>query len=142
MPILRVQCNVARYTPEQREGFMGEAAQLFADVLVSPVERIRVFLLDVPSGLCHVGGMSSPPVDPVFYEFYLLAGRPAEHKLRLMRGFTALLEQWLAADRSAIRGVCWHVPPDDWAIGERTAAELRSQEIADRARKQGHPSAE
>lgn len=137
MPVLKVYLDTSRHSTESLTAFLKAATTTFANTLESPQERIRVYLLAVAAEHMAIGGVIRPPADleAPFFEFYLLAGRPAEHKRRLIEDFTALLANLLGYRASQIRGCCWHVAPDDWGIGGVSAAEIRAREIAIRAEK-------
>ncbi|MNF08920.1 hypothetical protein D3C80_2094600 [compost metagenome] len=63
----------------------------------------------------------------------MLEGRPLDERQALMGGFTDLLVEILAVERSLVRGRCIRVEPQDWSIGGLGADVLREQEIRDRA---------
>ena len=72
------------------------------------------------------------PRKRLFFQFYLLAGRPPEQKIALLQDFTSLLASELGAPAELIRGFCTHVPPQDWGIAGVPAALEREDEIAAR----------
>ena len=134
MPILNVQLDTSRYAPEALNAFMQQATDTFAETLGCPKERIRVYLRDTPAHLMCVGGAvaEDEAVDAPFFEFFLLQGRPPEHRDRLLVAFTQLLVDCLGIEKSVIRGYCCHVPPEDWTIAGVPAGNKRSDEIAAR----------
>ncbi len=132
MPILKVQLDTARYSEAQRSDFLQQVSVTFAEVLEAPVDRIRVYLIDVPASNAAIGGVVAAPEDAPFYEFYLLAGRPPEHRTRLLAAIADLLESCLGVNRSLIRGLCWHIDPEDWGIAGVPAAAKRASEIEER----------
>ena len=74
------------------------------------------------------GGKSAP-----FFFFLALLGRPESERHALLTGFTDLVVNLLGADRAAVRGGCWTIPPEDWAIGGTPASVLRAAEVKARA---------
>jgi 4-oxalocrotonate tautomerase family enzyme len=111
------------------------SCELFADVLDSPIERVRAFASESPAHAMCVGGqlVSDGGAEAPFFQFYLLEGRPQEQHDRLLTGFTELLVDVLGVERSRIRGAVVRVAPQDWTIGGRSAAAVRADEIAARA---------
>lgn len=130
MPVLKVDLAADTYDDTALAAFAEKATRLFAEVLDSPEDRIRVYLNLRPPAHVTIGGVRGDQcVDAPFFECFLLAGRPPEHRTRLLREFTELLCSELGADRSRVRGCCTHVDPEDWTIGGRSAAEIRAAEI-------------
>ena len=137
MPILTVNLQRDAHTQEQLERLLVDASALYASVLDSPVERVRVFINLFDPTAMAVGGrvVASSGTRAPFFEAILLQGRPREQKQALMEKLTDLLEEVLEVERAHIRGVCWSVPPDDWCIAGTPASEKRAQEIAERQEK-------
>ena len=137
MPILRFHLVEEHYTDAQCEALLVQSSQFYADVLQSPIERIRVFIDLYRPGMAAVGGslVSKCHTPAPYFEFLVLEGRPLEVRQRLQVGFTDLIERILFAPRGLIRGVCWSVPPDDWSIGGESASTVRAAEV--KARSQG-----
>jgi len=50
-----------------------------------------------------------------------------------LAGFTDLVVELLKVDRSWVRGGCWPIPPQYWAIGGQSASLMRANEIKARA---------
>lgn len=136
MPILTVNLQRDAYSPEQLERLLVNASELYARVLDSPLERVRVFINLFEPGAMAVGGrvVATCDIRAPFFEAILLQGRPVEQKQRLMAGITDLLEEVLEVERTHIRGVCWSVPPEDWCIAGTPASVKRAQEIDARQR--------
>ena len=132
MPILKVQLDTSRVEPSMCHGFLARASAGFAAVLDVPESRVRVYVVHQPMAHSAVGGAVAE-TDAPFFEFYLLKGRPAEHRTQLLALFTDLIEDCFKADRQLIRGFCHHVAPEDWCIAGASAAAIRAEEIASRA---------
>ncbi len=137
MPVVVFHLVEQRH-PDAAVGVLLErACALFAEVLETPVARVRAFAQTYPAHRVAVGGslVSDGATEAPFFQFALLAGRPEEQRRRLLAGFTDLIVEILGADRSLVRGGIWTVAPEDWTIGGATAADLRADEI--RARVEG-----
>mgnify|MGYP003628694832 CR=1 FL=1 len=135
MPILEFHLTEDSYSDQQCEQLLLEATQLYADVLKSPLERIRVFIhLHKPS-MMAVGGrlVSKGAPEAPYFHFLVLLGRPVEERQRLLTGFTDLVVKILGAERKLVRGGCWPIAPEDWAIGGTPASVLRAAEVKARA---------
>lgn len=135
MPILEFHLVEGRYSTAQCEQLLVESSRLYAEVLRSPLERIRVFIHSYPPTMAAVGGkpLSQGGEAAPFFHFLVLQGRPVDERQRLLTGFTDLLEKILGSDRSLIRGGCWPIPAEDWAIGGIPASVLRAAEVRARA---------
>ena len=131
MPILRYHLIENQYTDEQCEELLIESSHLYASVLNSPIERVRVFINRYSPQMVAVGGISvgKGAVPAPYFEFLVLAGRPLEQRQRLLAGFTDLIEGILGVDRRVIRGACREIPAEDWGIGGVPASNLREREI-------------
>ena len=135
MPILKVQLDTTPYDQVVMTEFLKQATEGFAAVLEAPTDRIRVFINHVePTQAVANGGLAADNGGvPPFFEFYLLAGRPPEHKTQLITVFTDVIEQVLGVPRDVIRGCCHHIDPTDWGIAGVPAAAKRADEIKARA---------
>lgn len=135
MPIVNFHLVAGTSTPEQDERLLRHASALYAEVLASPIERVRAFITPhdpeqfaVAGELVSVSGQHAP-----FFDFIVLDGRSLDQRQQLMRGFTDLLVEVLGVRRERVRGCCRRVPPEDWCIGGEPASELRRSEIDARA---------
>nr|ALV86437.1 4-oxalocrotonate tautomerase [uncultured bacterium 16] len=135
MPILEYHLTDGQYTDAQCEKLLVESSKLYAQILGSPMDRVRVVIhqhrpsmVAVAGVLMNKGGKSAP-----FFFFLALLGRPVEERHALLTGFTDLVVDILGAERSAVRGGCWTIPPEDWAIGGTPASVLRAAEVKARA---------
>lgn len=134
MPILEYHLPEDTYTDAQCERLLRDSTRLYAAVLKSPVERIRVVIhLHRPS-MAAVGGqlLSQGGAAAPYFHFLVLKGRPEAERQSLLAGFTDLVVDVLGADRALVRGGCWPIPPEDWAIGGVPASVIRAQEVAAR----------
>jgi phenylpyruvate tautomerase PptA (4-oxalocrotonate tautomerase family) len=135
MPVVNFHLVDGHCSAEQKACLLKDASQLYSLVLHSPIERVRAFITlhaatecAVAGEVVEVSGRHAP-----FFEFFVLEGRPLDERQALMRGFTDLLSATLAVERGLIRGRCIRVDPQDWCIGGHDAAQLRQQEILERA---------
>lgn len=111
------------------------ASHRYAEVLGSPVERVRAFAATYRPERAAVAGelvADGAPSAP-YFEFLVLAGRPLDQRHVLLAGFTDLIVQELGTPRELIRGKAIELDPDNWAIGGVPASTVRSSEIAERA---------
>jgi phenylpyruvate tautomerase PptA (4-oxalocrotonate tautomerase family) len=135
MPILEYRLTAGRHTDEQIGELLLASAKLYADVLKSPVERVRVTAQMHRPQHAVVGGRlldDGSPAAP-YFQFLVLEGRPLDECHALIAGFTELVVSLLGVDRALVRGGCWPIPPQYWGIGGTPASVLRAQEIAARA---------
>lgn len=135
MPILEYHLAEGAYSDDQCERLLLESTKLYAEVLKSPLDRIRVFIhLHRPSMIATAGVPVSKGGAPApYFHFLVLQGRPLDERHRLLTGFTDLLVECLGAERSWIRGGCWPIPPEDWCIGGVPASVVRAEEVRKRA---------
>ena len=112
-----------------------QATQIYAEVLDSPVDRIRVFvdlhapnLIGVGGKLVSKGGKNAP-----FFEFIVMKGRSLEQRQAIAEQFTNILAVTLKVDKADIRGNCYTVEPENWSIAGSLASEIRKAEIEARA---------
>lgn len=131
MPVVNFHLLEGTTTPEQEELLLLGACRLYADVLGSPMERVRAFItahsaqrFAVAGALVSVNGVHAP-----FFDFIVLDGRPLYQRQALLAGFTDLLVGILGVCREDVRGACRRVHPEEWGIGGVPASELRKSEV-------------
>ena len=136
MPVVVYHLVHGQQSTDEVGALLLRSTALFAEVLDSPLDRVRAFAQEYPPTHAAVGDrlVSQGAVDAPFFQFYLLAGRPQEHADRLLEGFTDLLVEVIGADRSRVRGTVTRVEPEAWSIAGVSAAAVRADEI--RAREQ------
>ena len=135
MPILEFHLAEGQYSDAQCETLLVESSRLYAEILKSPMERVRVVIHEHKPSKVAVAGIPmnrGGPSAPFFF-FLALLGRPESERHALLAGFTDLVVNILGAERAAVRGGCWTIPPEDWAIGGTPASLLRAAEIQARA---------
>jgi len=136
MPVFEVHLAEGQHTAEQQQELLRRSAALYAEVLGSPVDRVRVLVTLHRPELFFAGGklLSEDPRPAPYFSFVVLEGRPVEERQRLLAGFTDLLVEVLGVERSRVRGGCRRIAPEDWAIGGTPASVLRAAEIEARAK--------
>jgi 4-oxalocrotonate tautomerase len=135
MPILEYHLSAGLHRDEDIAELLLRSSRLYAEVLASPIERVRVLAtLHAPQHVA-VGGqlLSDGAPDAPSFHFLVLEGRPLEQCQALIAGFTDLLVQVLKVDRQRVRGGCWPIPPEHWGIAGRPASAARAGEIQARA---------
>jgi 4-oxalocrotonate tautomerase family enzyme len=127
--------HTTRCTPGQRRRLLEEGSVVYADVLGSPVERVRVYVTDHEPDSVAVGGRivaDGAPAAP-YFTAVVLEGRSAEQRARLLAALTELVADVLAIDPAVVRGHVVRVSGEDWGIGGTPAAQVRAAEIRQRA---------
>jgi phenylpyruvate tautomerase PptA (4-oxalocrotonate tautomerase family) len=133
MPILEVHLVEGMHTPAQHAELLAAMSARYAEVLESPLERVRAYVtLHRPEHWATAGVASAAESAPYFTAI-VLEGRPAEQRSRLLGAFTDILVDVLGVDRRLVRGRILQVHPDDWAVGGVPASAVRRSEVAARA---------
>lgn len=135
MPIIHFHLAEGRYPEAAQRRLLIESSQLYAAVLRCPMDRVRAYLQFYPQRLVAVAGelLSEGAADAPYFHFLVLEGRSLAERHALLTGFTDLLVDCLGVERSLIRGGCWPIPPEDWAIAGVPASVARAAEVAARA---------
>ena len=132
MPILEVHLVAGEHAASQVTELLTRMSARYAEVLESPLERVRAYVTLHRPEHWATGGVAG--VEAPYFTAMVLEGRPVEQRRRLLGAFTDILVDTLGVDRRAVRGRIIPVSPDDWAIGGVPASSVRSAEIAARAR--------
>lgn len=131
MPIVEVHLVEGRHTAAQHAELLAALSRRYAEVLESPIERVRAHLtLHAPE---HWATAGEPGVEAPYFTALALRGRPVEQRHRLLGAFTDVIVDVLGVDRRLVRGRIIQVDPDDWGIGGMPASAARRDEIAERA---------
>lgn len=135
MPILEYHLAEDCYSDEQLRELLESSSQLYAKVLACPIDRVRVFISFYKKQYVAVAGklMTEGGVEAPYFHFLVLEGRPLDSCHDLLTGFTDLVVDILNVERSWVRGGCWSIPPQYWAIGGQPASLMRAAEIKARA---------
>ena len=136
MPIATFHLAEGQYDDDAVGRLLVAASRLYAQVLDSPMDRVRTFASLYRPQHCAVAGelVASGASAAPFFEFIVLAGRPVEQRHALLQGFTDLVVEHLDVPRDLIRGRAIEVAPDDWGIAGEPASLRRRTEIEARAR--------
>ena len=136
MPIVTFHLAEGAASEAQCEQLMSQASAAYAEILESPIERVRVFINVYSAKRLAVGGavLAEDSQGAPYFEYLVLQGRPASQRQALMSTFTTLVADVLAIDKGLVRGRCVQLDPEDWGIGGTLASELRKKEIDSRAR--------
>ena len=131
MPVVEVHLVEGEHTAAQHAELLTLLSARYAEVLDSPLSRIRAFVTLHPREQWATGG--EPGVEAPYFTAYVLEGRPAEQRRGLLAAFTDILVDTLGVERRLVRGRIIQVAPDDWAIGGAPASLARRAEITRRA---------
>lgn len=131
MPIVEVHLVEGAHTPDQHAELLTALSARYAEVLDSPLPRIRAYLTLHRPEHWATGGQAG--VEAPYFTAIVLEGRPVEQRQRLLAAFTDVLVDVLGVDRGLVRGRIIRVHPDDWAIAGVPASAARCTEIAARA---------
>lgn len=135
MPIIHFHLAADTYSEAQEIALLEGATALYCAVLKSPVDRVRAYIQPYAARHVMVAGkrVVDGAADAPYFHFLVLEGRPLDERHALLRGFTDLLVDCLGVERAKVRGGCWPIPPEDWAIGGTPASIVRAAEVAARA---------
>jgi phenylpyruvate tautomerase PptA (4-oxalocrotonate tautomerase family) len=131
MPILEVHLVEGEHSAAQHTELLARMSARYAEVLESPLERVRAYVTLHRREHWATGGVAG--VEAPYFTAIVLEGRPAEQRRGLLGAFTDIIVDTLRVDRRVVRGRIIQVSPDDWAIGGVQASSVRSAEIAARA---------
>jgi phenylpyruvate tautomerase PptA (4-oxalocrotonate tautomerase family) len=137
VPILEVHVVEGDHTPAEHARLLELLSRRYAEVLESPLERVRAYVTVHAREHWATAGATAvaPDSEPApYFTAIVLEGRPVEQRHRLLAEFTDLIVEVLGVTRSRVRGRIVQVPPDDWAIGGVPSSAARREEIAARRR--------
>jgi len=142
MPILTINLVHDQYSEGQIESLLVQCSEKFAEGLRCPIDRVRVFINELPADRVCVGGklVKDTNAKAPYFSFIVLEGRSVEDKQFLLKAFTDLIVNILGAPREMVRGGVVPVLPSDWCIGGEFAAQARLSEIEARAKQQSTSS--
>lgn len=134
MPVMQLHLVADRFGDDRLREVQHECARHYGEILGAPMERIRIIVTEHRPETVFVDGRlaSDGADDAPYFEYAVLAGRPASEIEALMRGFTDIVERVLGVERGRIRGVCRPAEPEHWGIGGTLAGVARAGEIAAR----------
>ena len=133
MPFLRIDM-AAPVDPELKRQLLARSAELFAEIIESPVDRIRTQVHELPADSFAVGGVpiAESGVQAPFITLDVLEGRPITQHTELIERVSRLVAELVGVPLERVRLRVNEVKPSGWGIGGMPATELRQQEIASR----------
>jgi 4-oxalocrotonate tautomerase family enzyme len=122
VPFLRVDL-ADPVDPERKRKLLVRTAELFAEVVGSPLERVRTQVVELPADGVAVGGVpvAESGQQAPFIWIELLAGRPADRHEALIERQTALVASILGIPPDHVRVRITEVPPRLWGSAGRPA---------------------
>jgi 4-oxalocrotonate tautomerase family enzyme len=93
----------------------------------APVDAVRVILTEVPAANFGIGGQSAaarPAQAQALMQAFLIAGRSAQQKVRLIAALTEAAVGAIEVDPQTVRVIITDVPNTDFGLGGQTAAAL------------------
>ncbi|KSZ56624.1 4-oxalocrotonate tautomerase [Rhodococcus pyridinivorans KG-16] len=135
MPVVHFHLPRGVYSTKQRHRLLISSSRSYAEILGSPVDRVRSFILayepdDAATAgqvIAH-GGACAP-----YFTAVVLAGRSVEQRRTLAARFTDLIVEILSVPRELVRGHIVEADPENWYIAGIPAATARADELAARA---------
>src|SRR5215207_7194665 len=100
MPILEVHLVEGRHTAAQHAELLTAMSARYAEVLESPVERIRAYLTLHRPEHWATGGVAG--AEAPYFTAIVLEGRPVEQRHRLLGAFTDILVDVLGVERKLV----------------------------------------
>ena len=134
MPFLRVDL-AAPVAPETKRELLRRTAELFAEIIESPIDRIRTQVHELPGGSFAVGGIpiAESHAQAPFITLDLFRGRPLEQHTALIERMSKLVAEIVGAPIERVRLRINEVSPGCWGIGGVPADQIRRGEIDARA---------
>lgn len=135
MPYLRIDVVEGLNDAIKRELLVRSAA-LYAEILDSPIERVRTHVVEVPSSSFAVGGIpiAESGIQAPFIWVEMMAGRPRAQHDAVIAQISDLVAEIVGVPLERVRLKINEVPPEEWGIAGVPAASARHQEIEERRR--------
>ncbi len=134
MPFLRVDL-AGPVDPAMKNELLRRTAELFAEIIGSPIDRIRTQVHELPADSFAVGGVpiAESGQQAPFITLDLFRGRPASQHAALVERMSALVAEIVDVPIERTRLRINEVFPEGWGIGGVQASSVRRNEITDRA---------
>jgi 4-oxalocrotonate tautomerase family enzyme len=142
MPVANI--NLLRgHSREVLRQIIVETAEVMAEALSAPKDRLIVWITENDPDLWAIGGLPASEVlaegdrrtlEIPFVQMVLMEGRPKEQIHAVMAGITEVVSRATGIDIGRIRVHVAPAQPDTWSIGGVPAAVARAAELAARAR--------
>lgn len=123
-----IQCFIVDGRSESdRQRLIAALTEAVVTAIAAPADSVRVILSEVGSSHFGVGGKAvdacSPAGAQAVMQAFLIAGRTAQQKERLIAALTACATV-IGADPAAVRVIIVDVPNTDFGLGGQTAKAL------------------
>lgn len=135
MPIAHFHLVETAYPDAVVERLLVEASRSYAEILDSPIDRVRAFAVRYAPSEVAVGGsvVAAGATPAPYFTAIVLAGRPMAQRHALAARFTDLIVDILGAERQLVRGQILEVLAENWFIAGDPAGAVRASEIESRA---------
>lgn len=138
MPFVAIEV-VEGLPPSAKRALVTDVAELVAEIMESPVDRIRVRVSESPVDCWSTGGVPAADVagpeglpaaeQAPFISFDILEGRPLGQKHDLIRRVSAAVADIVGCPVGRVRMRLGELSPDLWGIGGVPAAQKRADEV-------------
>ncbi|WP_028311566.1 tautomerase family protein [Derxia gummosa] len=134
MPLIQFHLVEGEYSDEQLRTLLERGSAAYAEVLESPVDRIRAFVTLHAAAHWAIGGQPDEPAGrrSPYFSAVMMAERPADQRRRALAVMTDLVVEVLGVERNRVRGSINRVAAEDWAIGGVPASVIRAAEVEQR----------
>ena len=132
MPMLQIDL-MEGHPAQVHATLVQRCTALFAEIVVSPIERFRALVNVVPRDQWALGGVVAAERISPLIRIHLIEGRPLEMLHRLMAEMSALVAEILDIPLANTRVLITEFPGTHWGIGGIPASSARAAEIAARA---------
>ncbi|WP_085318273.1 tautomerase family protein [Derxia lacustris] len=130
MPLIQFHLVEGEYSDAQLSTLLERGSAVYAEVLDSPVDRIRAFVTLHRPALWAVGGKADAAAHrSPYFSAVMMAERPPEQRRRALAAMTDLVVEVLAVERDRVRGSINLVQAQDWGIGGVPASVIRAAEV-------------
>jgi len=130
MPLIQFHLVDGEYSDAQLRTLLERGSAAYAEVLESPVDRIRAFVTLHKPALWAIGGKADAAANrSPYFSAVMMAERPPEQRRRALAVMTDLVVEVLAVERDRVRGSINLVQAQDWGIGGVPASVIRAAEV-------------
>lgn len=133
MPYVRIDLTEP-VDPTLKRELLRQTAELFAEIIESPLDRVRTQVHELPADSFAVGGIpiAESGVPAPFVTVVMFKGRPAEQYAAVVERISALVADLVGSPLDRVRLRISEVEPTGWGIGGVQASVLRRREIESR----------
>ena len=135
MPVAHFHLVDGTFDSAQQRRLLIESSRCYSEVLGSPIDRVRIFVVPYsPAGVAVGGTVVTDGSEPApYFTAIVLAGRPLRQRHELLARFTDLCVEILGTPRKLVRGRIIEVQPENWGIAGEAASSVRAEEIVTRS---------